>query len=353
MRILPLSILLAASLGSVGCIKAMLTNGQISATREAAGSFNTLGDYELARSAAQAGLAQFEGMHQLAPDNEDALFLLTQGWVGYGFGFPEDDWEDALDRGDDDSADYHKKRATMAYERAVFYGLELLSHNDKGFAAAKKNADTFKKWLDSNFNSKDDVPNIFWTGYGWMAKVNVNKDNPELVGDLFVGVELLEKAVALEPSHEHWSGIVVLAAYHARPMGELEQSKQMFDMALERTQHKNLLLQVTYAQTYACQKGDRALYEKLLNEVLAAQDPDPEQRLANTLAKRRAKRYLGKHRMMDCGFDMSSPGPKAGTQGTSPSTPASVSPAPAPAKAPPATPPAAKGTAPPLPAAKQ
>ena len=41
-----------------------------------------------------------EGMHRLAPTNEDALYLLVQSWTGYGFGFVEDDMEDAQDRGE-------------------------------------------------------------------------------------------------------------------------------------------------------------------------------------------------------------------------------------------------------------
>jgi hypothetical protein len=308
-RLLP-AFLLTVSLAATGCIKSMLTNGQISATREAAGSFNTIGDYELARSAASAGLAQFEGMHQLAPDNEDALFLLTQSWTGYAYGFPEDDWEAAVDKGDEDAAQYHQKRTTMAYERAIYYGLELLSHKDKGFEAAKKNDMAFKKWLDDNFNGKDDVPNLFWTGYGWLGRIDVNKERPELVAEAWVGVEMVEKAVALDPAFEHWSGTTVLAAYHARPLGEPDVAKQMFELALNKTQRKSLLTQVTYANTYACTKADRPLYESMLNEVLNAVDPDPEQRLPNTLAKRRAKRYLGKQHMIDCGFDMSAPSTK-------------------------------------------
>jgi hypothetical protein len=53
-------------------------------------------------------------------------------------------------------------------------------------------------------------------------------------------------------------------------------------------------------------KGDRALYESLLTEVLSATDPDPEQRLVNMLAKRRARRALSRQHMLDCGFNMSS-----------------------------------------------
>src|SRR3989442_9815097 len=79
----------------LGCVKKMLINGQIEGTRQASTAFDTLGDWELAYTAASSGIVQFEGMHQLAPDNDDALFLLTKGWTGYGYGFAEDEMEDA------------------------------------------------------------------------------------------------------------------------------------------------------------------------------------------------------------------------------------------------------------------
>jgi hypothetical protein len=299
---------LFALLSTTGCIEKALTNGQIEATRRASGAFDTIGDFELARAAAQAGMVQFEGMHRLAPDNEDALFLLTQGWTGYGFGVVEDDMEIAQDAGDEAATEYHKKRARMAYDRAIFYGLELLSHRDDGFKTARKNDATFKAWLKAHFTDKDDVPNLFWTGYGWLAKINLLKDDPEQVADLFIPVAMLERSVELDPGYFHWGGSLALAAYHSRAaVAELDQGKQIFETVLAKTNRKSLLVLVTYAQTYACVKNDRALYETLLNEVLAADDPDPNQRLNSTLAKRRAKRYLGRQRMMDCGFDMSSP----------------------------------------------
>jgi hypothetical protein len=301
---------LALPLGSTGCIKSMLTNGQISATREASDAFDTIGDYELARSAAQAGLTQFEGMHLLAPDNADALFMLVKGWVGYGYGFIEDEMEIAEDAGDDDLADYQRKRARMAYDRAVFYGLELLGQRGAGFETSKKNETALAKWLSDNFTSRDDAPNLFWTGYGWVARVDVMKgddtEGPALIAELYVGVDMIERAVALDPSLEHYSGLIALASYHARTaMAELEQSKQLFDTALAKSEGKNLMVQLNYATRFACMKGDSALYQDMLGKVLQAPDPDPHQRLANAIAKRRAKRWLGKHRVKDaCGFDL-------------------------------------------------
>jgi len=325
-RLFASAALAALGVASTGCVSAILADGEIAATRKASVAVNTIADYELQRAATASGLSQFEGMHLLRPDNEDALFLLTEGWGGYAYAFPQDDYEDALDRGDDDLAAYHKKRARLAYDRAVFFGLELLSHRAGGFEAARRNADTLQPWL-GHFTTADDASNLFWLGYAWVSRVDLYKDDPAMVADLFVGVAMLERSVALDPTLEHWSGTIALAAYHARPAGELDQARQMFELALAKTERKSLQVQLNYATSYACLKGDRALYETLANEVLAATDPDPEQRLVNLLAKRRARRALARSRMQECGFDMSShsappvAAPPAGAPVTPPSAP--------------------------------
>ncbi|RMH13455.1 MAG: hypothetical protein D6701_12330, partial [Gemmatimonadetes bacterium] len=55
---------------------------------------------------------------------------------------------------------------------------------------------------------------------------------------------------------------------------------------------RNLLVLVNMARTYAVRRQDRDLYRSLLVEVLEAGDINPEQRLTNMIAKRRAERYL-------------------------------------------------------------
>jgi hypothetical protein len=52
----------------------------------------------------------------------------------------------------------------------------------------------------------------------------------------------------------------------------------------------------------------------MINEVLSTEDPDPNLRLVNTIAKRRAKRALTKSAMEDCGFTAPAP-TKAGKTG--------------------------------------
>lgn len=291
-------------LGSTGCLKSMILNGQIASTRKGAKAADTLGDYEVARAASSAGLVQFEGMHRLAPDNEDALYLLMRGWAGYGYAFAQDDYEVALIAGDDAAAEYHKGRAKLAYDRAIAYGLELIGKHAEGFDENKKDSDTIKKWLAANFDSKDHAETLFWLGSAWMARVNLLKDDPtgEYVANLFIGVAILERSVEIDPEYLSWGGTATLAAYHSRAKGpELDMAKKMFDTALEKTGRKALGVQLNYTR-YACQQQDQALYEKLANEVLNAEDPDPNLRLQNTIAKRRAKRALHKSALEECGF---------------------------------------------------
>jgi hypothetical protein len=297
------------ALGSTGCIKKILLNEQIASTRVGAGAADTIGDYELARAAASGGILQFEGMHRLAPDNEDALFLLMKSWAGYGYAFAMDDYEVAALAEDDKMADYHKKRAKLAFDRAVLYGIELIGHDVDGFEGATKNADTLKAWLQK-FDDKEDGQNLFWLGSAWLARIQLFKDQPEYVAKLYVGVALLERSRELAPEYMSWGATSTLGAYHARSsMAELDEAKKLLDVALEKTGHKALGIQLDYAK-YACAKNDQTLYEKMLGEVVNTEDPDPNLRLTNTIAKRRAQRGLTKAAMEECGFSAGGSAPQ-------------------------------------------
>lgn len=298
---------LLALVGNTGCIKSILLKGQIQGTRQGSSAADTLHDYEVARHAAFAGLVQFEGMHKLAPNNEDALFLLTKGWAGASYGFIEDDLEIAEDLKDRPMADYHKQRALAGYERAIQYGLELLGRRAEGFAEARRNAETLRKWLRENIVDKEDAGNLLWLGYAWVARTNVAKDDPEMVAELWVGITLVERSVELDETHAYGNGMTILAAYHARTaQAELDQSRQLFEKVFALTGNRALLARFNYAARYLCAKGDHEGYKKTLQEIIDAGDIFPEQRLQNAIAKRRARRYLGPARMAevreDCGF---------------------------------------------------
>lgn len=287
-----------------GCIKKMLLNGQIKGTRDGSGAVNTLHDFEVARGVALAGLGQLEGMHKLAPDNTDALFMLTRGWSGASFAFIEDDYEQAHEKGDEVMSEYHLLRARAAYQRAKHYGVELLGHHADGFDGAKKNAETIRAWLVENFDDEEQAEDLLWAGYAWIGHVSASRDVPEIVGELYVGVEIVKRSVELDETAVYATGHTILGAYHARTaMAELDESKKHLDRAIQLNGGKFLPSRLNLATRYYCAKGDKAGYERTLNEVLAAGDELPEARLQNVVAKRRARRYLGnKVWQEECGF---------------------------------------------------
>ncbi len=296
----------ALGLGSAGCIKQIILDGQIEGTRKASAAIEGFSDYEVAETAAYAGATQFEGMHYLAPSNDDALFMLTRTWTSLTFAFIEDQLEQAEDTEGETSElyKYQRARAVAGNDRAIPYGLELLEKKAPGFDAAKKNDDTMKAWLAHFEDPEQDAETLFWTGYAWIGKVNILKDEPAAVADLFIGVAMMERVKQLHHDYLYGSVHTILGAYHGRsPMAELDEAKKEFDAAIAQTAGKALLAKFQLAARYYCTKSDKENYVKTLNEVVEAGDILPEQRLTNAIAKRKAKRYLGKERMMRmCGF---------------------------------------------------
>jgi tetratricopeptide (TPR) repeat protein len=296
--------LLAAtlSLASTGCIKSMLLNGQIKGTRDASAAIDTVQDYEVANAIAFAGLGQLEGMHRLAPDNSDGLFMLTKSWGGAAYAFIEDKYEQAYEKNDDAMANYELQRARAAYERAIYYGLELLGQTASGFQQARRNEATITAWLDKNFTDKDDAPNLLWTGYAWVSNVNISKDEPAVVGELFIGIAMVKRSLELDDTLEHGMGHIILGSYYAS-FKQWARSKQEFDRAMAIGGGKFLPTELNLATKYYCARSDKPDYEKTLNAVLAAGDDLPDARLQNVIAKRRARRYLGNSIWQeDCGF---------------------------------------------------
>jgi tetratricopeptide (TPR) repeat protein len=290
-----LQVLLAGALSalSTGCIKQILTDGQIEGTRVGSQGAQTLHDFEVARDIAYAGLGQFEGMHYLSRNNEDALYLLTRSWAGVGYGFIEDDYEIAYEKDDEVMTEYHRSRARAAYARARYFGVELLGHQAEGFQEARKNAETIRTWLHDNFDSPKQAENLLWTGYAWIAHVSVSSDIPEILSELYVGVAMVERSVQLDEKVQYATGHTILGAYHARPVSEeLDESLQHFQKALAINRGEYLPTKLNLAQRYYCAHGDKAKYEQALREVVDAPDKLPEARLPNVIAKRRARRYL-------------------------------------------------------------
>jgi hypothetical protein len=299
--------LLVPLLLATGCISnRMVADTSFTVARAASSGVETVQDFDAGEKMAYSGLAQLESLHVLSPQNVDGLYLLVRAWAGVGQGFIMDEYEEALERNDQSKADYELLRARAAFERAKQFGIELLSIRAKGFDSAMRNDKSLRTWLTENFRDRELAPELLWLGIAWLGRIGADSESSKTIADLWVGVGLIEHSVRLDETVEYGLGHVVLGAYHARAViAELDESKQHFDRALALNRGKYLATQLQMAQRYYCQKHDKAGYDRSLAEVLDQPDPLPAARLANTVAKRFARRYQGNRRWQEeCGFNL-------------------------------------------------
>jgi hypothetical protein len=265
----------------------------------AAPSMEMESDWELASRAIPGTLKTVEGFHLVNPSNERLLGLLAQGYCQYATGFIEDEWEQADVRGDAEARDYHARRATKSYLRCMNYGLALLGDGWK--KAVHGDLEAVKK-IAAGAGGDQRTP-MMWVAIGLAGAINYNRDDIDLVAQLPKARVLLERVVAIDDGgsdaklqHKAMPHVALGMMHTAMSPamgGKPELAAQHFRRALELTGNRFMLAKVLFARRYAVAKQDRALFEKTLAEVLAT-DPAiwPEQRLANEIAHRRARRYL-------------------------------------------------------------
>ena len=179
------------------------------------------------------------------------------------------------------------------------YGLELLGGDWKK-ALTGNNADFIKKVSGAD---KDDRDGLLWVGVGLAGAINQNKDDIQLVAHLAKARAIFERIAQLDEGDNdrdptlralpHIALASMAVALSKAMGGDPVLGQKHFQRAMEITQNKFLLAKVFYARRYAVAVQDKALFEKALVEVLQT-DPAiwPEQRLANEIAHRRARRYL-------------------------------------------------------------
>jgi hypothetical protein len=283
---------------AVGCDMTTFTaHSSAKLFRRASVAFDEQPDYELAREAAPALILQLEGVLRVVPDDRDLLFSASKSWASYAFGFIEDDMQAAEARGDLEEADRARARARRMYLRARDLGLELLEQMAPGAkAAAKAGPDSLAKFARAEFDDSEDAPALLWTGNAWGAAIDISRDDPTLLADKELARVLVERSVELDESYQFASGHTFLGYDRAilGPAlgGDPEEGKKHFERALSLTKRKALLVQLNYARSYAAQTQSRDLYVSLLNEIITTPDDAGASRLANEVARRRARRLL-------------------------------------------------------------
>lgn len=255
-------------------------------------------DYELARQAIPGALKTVENFWVVDPDNTNLIQILTEGYCQYGTAFVEDDWEVAKFKKDLDAADYHNTRASHIFTRCLNYALRTLG----------------KEWQQDVFGEPDKVVKLInktsnrfpllFAGVALGSIINHNLTRIELISYLPTVEQILTRVLELDAKHgvpankSHaalpYMALGMLYTARAKSMGgDPDKGRQMFEMALKVTDNKFLLARTLMAYRVGLATNDRKFFHDQLKQVLeTAPSVWPEQRLANEVAHRRARRYL-------------------------------------------------------------
>ncbi|MFW2389552.1 MAG: TRAP transporter TatT component family protein, partial [Polyangiales bacterium] len=241
-----------------------------------------------------ASIMQLEGLLRIVPDNETIGMSLVAAYIGYGTGWIEDRVEVADFDDDWEEADHLRKRALVMYTRAWDLSQHFMRNRDAGLdEALKGGVDSLDSWLHAAFTEKADASLLLWAGASLGARINMGMEDMDTVADLPLAKLILNRSVELDPDFMFMIGKMTMATLAASEFPpDMDRAKVLFDDVLEQTERRNLMVQLSMARYYAVNIGDHKLFRELLEEVIDAGDVLPEARLSNTLARRKAQRYL-------------------------------------------------------------
>jgi hypothetical protein len=270
--------------------------------------FNGFWDYEIFGQAVPGALLQSEALVQISPENEKLLVGLSRSYVAYAYGWLQDRWELADEKGDFEAADELENRIYVIYRRAAHLALRALSLRDpQGLLEKKRKGgklDEFKAYLRENFKEHEDVPALYFAGLAWGSAIANSGGDMNQLADAPYARALLERSVDLDETYADAGALGVLGTVEGSfPElfgGSLETARSYYERALKVCQRRNHLILLGYAKTYAVAKQDRALFVSLLREILDSPDLGSDVRMSNKVARHRAKRYI---KRVDAWFD--------------------------------------------------
>ena len=285
--------LLACDIGqiTVGTTAKVLVRAQPSLQQES--------DYQLAHDAIPGALKTIEGFWIVDPDNENLMKILTEGYCQYGTAFIEDEWEVAKFAKKLDDIEYHNARATHIFTRCLNYALKQLGERWQNDLF--ETADAVAKLAQDTGAGKRDQ--MMWAALALGSIINHNLSRVETLSYVSTVKVLLARVVELDnrslPSRKELAALphiaygMLYSTGSAQIGGDPAKAKAEFELALQLTDNKMLLARTLMGYRLGVMTNDRPFFHAQLKQVLETPPSVwPEQRLANEVAHRRARRYL-------------------------------------------------------------
>lgn len=285
-RALKAAVLVAASALASGCsIDKMAADHMVPVLRRTDDRFERSRTPKAARQAGPGLLFTLDGLVETSPKNTELLELAAQMNATFAFAFIEDEDEDW---------------AKELYEKARDDARRALEVHDSSLLAAVEGPMDQKSKLEVD---ADSVPALFWLAFAWGSRINLDRSDEKMLADIGkvdrAMQAVLEKDEGFFNGGPHLYFAVRYAALGASMGGNPAKALEHFQAVDRITQNRHLMARVLRAKFYSCsmmakdQKGAWNDFLTTLEGVLAAKDDLwPEQRLANEVAKVKAKKLL-------------------------------------------------------------
>ena len=236
-------------------------------------------DLDLVCEGAPAYLLMIDSMIASAPNDKALLRIGSQAYAAYTGALTE--------------CGAPTERILAIADKARLYGTTLINHLLPSAGASR--LDELDRELARA--QKNDVPSLFWGSLAWLTWIQQQQGAPAAMADLVAVEKIMTRLLALDETfqngalHLFFGGL--LATRPAMIGGNLEGSRQHFERALIISNNSFLLIQATYAETYARLTLDKQLHDRLLKEVVDFPlQSAPESALSNAIAQRKAARLL-------------------------------------------------------------
>jgi hypothetical protein len=235
-------------------------------------------DVPIARDGAPAYLIAIDGLIEGDPDNETLLLAGARLYSAYASAFVVE-----------------PRRSQRLTLRAKGYGERALCITRPSLCKpARLPFDDFETALAET--RPTDVDALYGLASAWASWVQANSGDWNAIADIPRVQAMMERIVLLRPDHESGGAHLYLGVlYTLRPEsmgGQPELGRRHFESAIDLSEGRNLAAKVLFARQYARLVFDRALHDRLLNEVVNSDPAAKGFTLSNVLAQEQARALL-------------------------------------------------------------
>ena len=289
-----MAVCVVLAMGSGCSIKRVAVNKIGNALAAGGSTFEGDEDPDLVAAAIPFGLKLYESLLAESPKHPGLLLAACSGFTEYSYAFVDARIDEAKEERLE-NADALRDRARKLYLRANRYCMRGWEARYPGFGAALDNdaATALKR------AHKGDVPLLYWTAASRGLAISLSKNNPDLIAELPLVEMIVARASELDEGFNNGAVpefLITLAAAHRGEMSEEELQKILrshFERALTLSHGRRAGTYVSFAENALIPAQNTAEFRDVLQKALEVDvDADPDNRLANLVAQRRARWLL-------------------------------------------------------------